>query len=57
MVSDEASEETFKKRKVLAKLIFQKITLLNDRFKVPGSLSMYGPPEDPKSPTKYKQIS
>lgn len=56
MVTEEASEENFKKRKVLAKLIFQKVTLLNDRFKVPGSLNIYAPPEDPKSPTKYKQL-
>ena len=57
MVCEETSEDSFKKRKVLAKLIFQKMTLLNDRFKVPSSLSSYAPPEDPKSPTKYKQLA
>lgn len=51
-----ASEDDFKKRKVLAKLIFQKLTLLNDRFKMPSSLSAYSPPDDPKNPTKYKTV-
>ena len=46
---------TFKKRKVLAKLIFQKMTLLNDRFKVPNSLSAFAPPESCKNPTKYNK--